>query len=74
MNLRLQSTSQIAGTVYLPDGVSHAGANVVVNYTSDAFKVICSQDAIGQPSCVAPPFPGVTPPTTVVPYAAACFA
>ena len=28
----------------------------------------------GHPSCVVPPFPGVTPPTTVVPYAAACLA
>ena len=28
----------------------------------------------GQPSCVVPPLPGVTPPTTWVPYAAACFA
>jgi len=28
----------------------------------------------GQPSWVVPPLPGVTPPTTVVPYAAACFA
>ena len=28
----------------------------------------------GQPSCVVPPLPGVTPPTTLVPYAAACFA
>ena len=29
----------------------------------------------GQPSCVVPPLPGVTPPTTVcVPYAAAAFA
>ena len=28
----------------------------------------------GHPSCVVPPLPGVTPPTTVVPYAAACFA
>ena len=27
---------------------------------------------IGQPSCVVPPLPGVTPPTTVVPYVAAC--
>src|SRR5580658_5696064 len=25
----------------------------------------------GQPSCVVPPFPGVTPPTTTVPYSAA---
>src|SRR3954467_14493916 len=24
----------------------------------------------GQPSCVVPPFPGVTPPTTLVPYSA----
>ena len=24
---------------------------------------------IGQPSCVVPPLPGVTPPTTCVPYA-----
>ena len=29
---------------------------------------------IGHPSWVVPPLPGVTPPTTVVPYAAACFA
>ena len=28
----------------------------------------------GQPSCVVPPLPGVTPPTTCVPYAAACLA
>jgi hypothetical protein len=28
----------------------------------------------GQPSCVVPPLPGVTPPTTVVWYAAAALA
>src|SRR5580692_10497037 len=28
----------------------------------------------GQPSCVLPPLPGVTPPTTLVPYSAAPFA
>ncbi len=28
----------------------------------------------GQPSCVVPPLPGVTPPTTFVPYACACLA
>ena len=27
----------------------------------------------GQPSWVVPPLPGVTPPTTFVPYACACF-
>src|SRR6185369_10488661 len=29
---------------------------------------------IGQPSCVVPPLPGVTPPTMLVPYAAQVFA
>ena len=43
MNLRLQATSQITGTVLEPDGVTPAGANVVVTYQSDAFKVICDQ-------------------------------
>src|ERR1043165_10259884 len=28
----------------------------------------------GIPSCVVPPFPGVTPATTFVPYATICFA
>src|SRR5204862_8301787 len=27
---------------------------------------------MGQPSCMPPPLPGVTPATTFVPYAAAC--
>src|SRR5690348_11701527 len=30
----------------------------------------CTVLKIGQPSCVVPPFPGVTPPTTWVPYSA----
>ena len=55
LNLRLQATSQISGIVYKPDGVSPVGENVVVNYKSDAFKVICSEDAIGEQSCVSIP-------------------
>src|SRR5688572_29537917 len=34
----------------------------------------CTLLKIGQPSCVVPPLPGVTPPTTCVPYAAAALA
>ncbi|MGE5243771.1 MAG: carboxypeptidase regulatory-like domain-containing protein [Betaproteobacteria bacterium] len=41
MNLRLQGTSRISGTVFQPDGVTPAGANVVIGYHSDAFKTIC---------------------------------
>ena len=39
-----------------------------------AFTASATVLKIGQPSCVVPPLPGVTPPTTVVPYACACFA
>src|SRR6266567_637782 len=34
----------------------------------------CTVLKIGQPSCVVPPLPGVTPPTILVPYAALAFA
>ena len=43
VTLRLQSTSQIAGVVYQPDGVTPVGADVIVSYKSDAVKVICSR-------------------------------
>lgn len=44
LDLKLQPTSQISGTVFQPDGVTPVGANVVVSYHSDAFKVICDSD------------------------------
>src|ERR1700690_3024479 len=34
----------------------------------------CTLLKMGQPSWVVPPLPGVTPPTTCVPYAAQAFA
>jgi hypothetical protein len=55
LNLRLQATSQISGIVYKPDGVSPVGENVVINYKSEAFKVICSDNAIGEQECVTIP-------------------
>ena len=39
-----------------------------------ALTASCTVSNTGQPSWVVPPLPGVTPPTTVVPYAAACLA
>src|SRR5688500_18547922 len=46
---------------------------------TDAFAPVsrtasCTLLKTGQPSCVVPPLPGVTPPTTFVPYAAAALA
>ena len=47
MNLRLQPTSIIGGTVFKPDGVTPAGANVVVHFKSDAFRLLCTQSESG---------------------------
>lgn len=54
VNLSLQSTSQIKGVVLLPNGVQPAGANVVVKYKSDAFKVICTSGG-DEPTCESIP-------------------
>ena len=42
MDIRLQPTSTIGGRVFLPDGVTPAGANVIVKYNSDSFKTVCT--------------------------------
>ncbi|MCU0255404.1 MAG: Ig-like domain-containing protein, partial [Vicinamibacterales bacterium] len=49
--LRLQPTSRVTGTVYLPDGVTRAPAGVPVTFKSDAVIVICTEDAFGIGTC-----------------------
>ena len=51
LNLRLRPTSQVGGVVYQPDGVTPTGANVVVNFKSEAFRVICATDGFGLETC-----------------------
>ena len=55
VNLRLKPTSQIKGIVYQPDGVTPVGANVVINYKSEEFKVFCSENKFGEETCVTIP-------------------
>ncbi len=55
MNLRLQPTSVIGGTVFASNGVTSAGANVIVRFKSDAVRAICTEDAGGVASCKAIP-------------------
>jgi hypothetical protein len=42
VDLRLQPTSKIAGTVFRPDGVTPVGRDVIVRYKSSASKVVCA--------------------------------
>ena len=55
VNLRLQPTSAVTGTVLLPDGVSPAGAGISVHYQSTGFLVFCSEDSFGISDCVTIP-------------------
>ena len=50
------------------------GTKITVAFAPVFSTACCTVSKIGQPSWVDPPLPGVTPPTTVVPYAAACLA
>ncbi len=55
VSLRLQATSQVAGVVYRPDGVTPVSAGTIVRYKSDAFRVICSGNAAGNQQCESIP-------------------
>ncbi|HEX4915743.1 MAG TPA: hypothetical protein VFV51_17415, partial [Vicinamibacterales bacterium] len=55
INLRLQSTSRIRGTVFLPDGVTPVGENVVLQYKSEEFKVFCTENKFGEETCISIP-------------------
>ena len=55
MDVRLQPTSRVTGQVFLPDGVTPAGPNIVVSYKSDEFVSFCSETAAGETECVAIP-------------------
>ncbi|MEQ1871699.1 MAG: Ig-like domain-containing protein, partial [Vicinamibacterales bacterium] len=55
VNLRLQPTGKITGTVFEPDGVTPVGAGVLVKFRSEEFKTICSENAVGDVKCVRIP-------------------
>ena len=50
------------------------GTKITDAFAPVALTASATVSNTGQPSCVVPPLPGVTPPTTVVPYACAAFA
>ena len=54
LDIRLRPTSRVTGVVLQPDGVTPAGANIVINYKSDEFRTICSE-AGGEESCTTIP-------------------
>ena len=50
VDLSLQPTSQLTGTVTLPDGTP-VGDGAVVHFKSDSFKTVCTENAYGETVC-----------------------
>src|SRR5271155_1179767 len=46
------------------------GTKITVAFAPVSLTASATVSKTGQPSCVVPPLPGVTPPTTLVPYSA----
>ena len=61
------SAASMTAAAAAAGGTKMTDAFAPVSRTADATVL-----KIGKPSWVMPPLPGVTPPTTVVPYSAAC--
>src|SRR5271155_2433773 len=54
---------------------ANGGGTKIMVVSAPVFSTAsCTVLKMGQPSCVVPPLPGVTPPTTCVPYAAQALA
>jgi protocatechuate 3,4-dioxygenase beta subunit len=51
ITMQLEPTSQIRGTVLMPDGVSTAGQNIIVRFNSQAVRIECDTDILGDAVC-----------------------
>ena len=72
----MQTASGIPASVasMIASAANGGGTKITVALAPVSRTASCTLLKIGQPSCVVPPLPGVTPPTTLVPYAAAALA
>src|ERR1035438_4369127 len=52
----------------IPSAANGGGTKIMVAFAPVSFTASSTVLKTGQPSCVVPPLPGVTPPTTFVPY------
>src|SRR6267154_5023352 len=69
----MSSTSASAASM-IASAANGGGTKITVALAPVLSAASCTVLKIGQPSCVVPPLPGVTPPITFVPYAAQAFA
>jgi hypothetical protein len=58
----------------MPSAAKGGGTKITVKFAPVSFSASSTVLKTGHPSWVMPPLPGVTPPTTLVPYSAQPFA
>ncbi|MCU1383321.1 MAG: LamG domain protein jellyroll fold domain protein [Acidobacteria bacterium] len=55
MNIRLEPTSQLHGTIFQKNGVTPVAAGVPIHYHSTGVQVFCSELSSGESSCISIP-------------------
>ena len=68
----MQTISSISASAasMMASAANGGGTKITVALAPVLSTASCTVLKIGQPSCVVPPLPGVTPPTILVPYSA----
>src|SRR5580698_5275833 len=72
--IQITSGSPAAEASRIPSAANGGGTKITDTVAPVSFTASSTVLNTGQPSCVVPPLPGVTPPTTFVPYSAQPFA
>ncbi len=68
----ISSTSASAASM-MASAANGGGTKIIEASAPVLSTASCTLLKMGQPSCVVPPLPGVTPPTMLVPYSAQAF-
>src|SRR5260370_40119520 len=72
--IQITKGTSAAAASRIPSAAAGGGTKITDTFAPVSFTASSTVLNTGQPSCVVPPLPGVTPPTTFVPYSAQAFA
>src|SRR5580693_3386406 len=72
--MQTMRSSPASAASIMASAANGGGTKIMVVSAAVFSTASCTVLKMGQPSCVVPPLPGVTPPTTWVPYAAQALA
>ncbi len=68
--IQITKGTSAAAASRIPSAAAGGGTKITETFAPVSFTASSTVLKTGHPSCVVPPLPGVTPPTTLVPYSA----